>query len=76
MIDLLAKYSSTWNGHLCIIANVQHNIEVEDGPEPFRPISYRAGISLCEIEKAEVHKILYDGVKIPAPPTNGQHHQF
>ena len=57
IILLLTRYRSMWDGHLDIMAKVQHKIEVEEGVLLFTSVQYRAGIRRHKIKKVKVQKI-------------------
>ena len=58
------------DGYLGLMSNVSHKIDFVEDAKPLRSGAYRAGIRMRDIEKAEVDKIVEQGVAVPAPPTD------
>ncbi|CDF38334.1 unnamed protein product [Chondrus crispus] len=60
------KYSRVWDGTLGEIYTTVHRIELIPETRPIAKAPYRAGPKVCEIEDAEVQKMLEAGVIEPA----------
>ena len=59
-----------WDGQLGLMSSAAHEIDLVPDTKPFRSVPYRAGIRMRDIEKAEVDKMVEQGVAVPAPPTD------
>ena len=67
---VLEPFHKMWDGHLGLMAYAAHAIDLVPEATPFRSVSYRAGIRMTDIEKAEVDKMVEQGVAVPALPTD------
>ena len=70
VLQVLEPHHKMWDGHLGQMAGVEHHIDLMPDAKPLRSVPYRAGIRMRDIEKAEVDKMVEQGVAVPAPPTD------
>jgi hypothetical protein len=64
--NMLEPHQAMWDGHLGEVTATQHRIDLIPGDKPVHSQPYRAGTRAREIEKAEIEKILAQGVIKPA----------
>jgi hypothetical protein len=60
--DMLEPHKAMWDGHLGEVTATQHRIDLIPGARPVHSRPYRAGARAREIEKAEIEKMLAQGV--------------
>jgi transposase InsO family protein len=64
--DMLEPHQAMWDGHLGEVTATKHRIDLIPGAKPVHSQPYRAGTRAREIEKAEIEKMLAQGVIEPA----------
>jgi hypothetical protein len=64
--NMLEPHQAMWDGHLGEVTATQHRIDLIPGARPVHSQPYRAGTRAREIEKAEIEKMLAQGVIEPA----------
>ena len=66
IVDLLQEFEGMWSGRLGTIKAAKHRIDLEEGAKPVYQPPYRAGHRARGIEKAEIGRMLQEGVIEPA----------
>jgi hypothetical protein len=64
--NILEPHKAIWDGHLGEVTATQHRIDLIPGAKPVHSQLYRDGTRAREIEKAEIEKMLAQGVIKPA----------
>ena len=70
VLHVLEPLHKMWDGQVGLISSAAHEIDLFAGAAPYRSVPYRAGPQMRDIEKAEVNKMVEQGVSVPAPPTD------
>ena len=66
ILNLLQDFEGMWSGRLGTIKAAKHRIDLEEGAQPVYQPPYRAGHRARGIEKAEIGRMLQEGVIEPA----------
>ena len=69
-LQVLEPHHKMWDELLGQMDCVEHHIDLMPDAKPHRSVPYRAGIRMRDIEKAEVDKMVEQGLAVPAPPTD------
>jgi hypothetical protein len=64
--DTLEPRNAMWDGHLVELTATKYRIDLIPGARPVHSQPYRAGTRARKIEKAEIEKMLPQGVTEPA----------
>ncbi len=65
-LEMLRRHQSMWSGHLGEVSATEHRMDVEPGTRHSRQAPYRAGHSSRGLIKAEIERMLAQGVFEPA----------
>ena len=68
----LSRARKMWDDHLGQVSGVEHHIDLVPKAKRHRSVPYRSGIRIRDIEKAEVEKIVDQGVEISTLRLIGQ----